>query len=891
MSLRWLRRIKTLVGRRRVDAEIQRELAFHLAMESAERERHGMAPADALRTTLQDFGGGVTRVAEDVRDVRGITFWDACLQDVRFGIRTLRRSPGFTLAAIVILALGIGANTAIFSVISGVLLKPLPFHDGHELVLLQQSAPASRISNTGVGIPELWDYRKRLQSVRDLVEYHGMSFTLLNQGEPDAVSAGVVSANFFDMLGVRPIYGRTFADGDDDLEAPAVLVLSYEYWQQKFGADPNVVGRVLQMNNKPHTIIGVLPAFPQYPAHNDVYMPTSACPFRADAERKLDDGYRTFMVRVFGRLAPGATRERAAAEIAGIAQSFPIDHPDDYKAAQGFTGSAVSLQDQLVVGARPLLFTLAAVAMLVLLIAAANVANLTLAHATHRQRELAVRAALGASRARLFRQLMTESLIVSAASGIVGLWLASFSLDLLVGFVGRFTPRTGQIAIDTGVLWFTVIASIATGVLFGAAPAFAARRTVVQAVRDGTGQTGDRVGGHPVRACLVVSQVAISFVLVVGAVLLLESVRRLATVSVGFDTDQVMAASVSGNFSKFSTNEESLRIQTEILTHLRRSPGVRNAAITSSVPLANRIPNQPPIRIEGRAPDPTRRLSANPNIASDGFFDTLGVPMLAGREFRTSDDANAPMVAIINLSMTKYWDGTDPIGTRFTIDRPVRPGSPEPPWFTVVGIVKDFHLHAVDNDIEPQFYTPFNQALYGGGSVIVRADGPVSNLPGIIRAAVRATDSEIPIEQLQTLEEFRTGQLSSPGLTAALLTIFAVVALLITLAGIAGVVGTSVSQRTREFGLRIALGASRASVLSLVLRQALVFVVTGVVLGVAGAYVFGQVISGFLFETAPTDGLAYGIVATLFVIAALLATFGPARRATSIDPLQALRME
>jgi len=859
-------------------------------MESADRERRGMAPADALRTTLRDFGGA-TRVAEDVRDVRGITFWDACVQDMRFGIRTLRRSPGFTIAAILILALGIGANTAIFSVISGVLLKPLPFHDGHELVLLQQSAPGSRVTSAGVAIPELWDYRTRLQSVRDLVEYHGMSFTLLNQGEPDAVSAGVVSANFFDMLGIRPIYGRTFAGGDDDLEAPAVLVLSYEYWQQKFGADPKVVGRVLQMNNKPHTVIGVLPAFPQYPAHNDVYMPTSACPFRAQAERALDYGYRTFPVRVFGRLAPGATRERATAEIAGIAGTFPADHPDDYKGAQGFTGSALSLQDQLVAGARPLLFTLAAVTMLVLLIAAANVANLTLAHAVHRQRELAVRAALGASRARLFRQLITESLIVSAASGLIGLWLASFSLDLLVGFVGRFTPRTGQIAIDTGVLWFTVIASIATGLLFGAAPALAARRIVVQAVRDGSSQTGDRSAGHPVRAFLVVSQVAISFVLVVGAALLLESVRRLSTVPVGFETGQVMAASVSGNFSKFPTNEESIRIQTEILTRLRASPGVRNAAITSSVPLTNRRPTQPPIVIEGHAPDPTRQLQANPNFASDGFFDTLGVSILAGREFRASDDAKAPMVAMINVSMTKYWDGVDPIGTRFRVDRPVRPGSPEEPWMTVVGIVRDFHLHAVDNDVEPQFYVPFNQANFGGGSVIVRADGPVSDLPAIIRAAVRATDKEIPVEEIQTLEEFRTGQLSSPGLTAALLTMFAAVALLITLAGIAGVVGTSVSQRTREFGLRIALGASRASVLSLVLRQALFFVAVGVAIGLAGAYLFGHVISGFLFETAPTDAFAYSIVATLFVIAALLATFGPARRATSIDPLQALRME
>ena len=883
-----------LFRRARLEDDVQREVGSHLQMEIDRLVAAGAAPTDARRQALRAFGS-VDLVTEEIRDVRGMTFWDQFVQDLRFGVRTLRRSPGYTLAAVLILALGIGANTAMFSVIDGVLLKPLPFRDGKELVLIQQAAPQANVANVGVAIPELWDYRARLESVRDLVEYHTMSFVLLNQGEPDQVATGVVSANFFDMLGVRPVVGRTFVDKDDDLGAEAVLVLSHEYWQQKFGGDPKVIGRVLQMNNKPHTVVGVLPPHPQYPQANDVYMSTSACPFRSRAEQTLQGGHRSFgALRVFGRLAPGKTAEVASAEVTAIAGSFSKDHPADYRRLKTLTGSTVSLKDQMVTGAKPMLLALGGTTMLVLLIACANVANLAMARTMRRQRELALRTVLGAGRGRLFRQLLTESIIVALAGGVLGIGLAWLSLDLLVGFVGRFTARTGQVAIDGGVLWFAFGAAVITGIVFGAAPALATKRSLVQAAKDGGAQAGESGKRHRLRSVLVVAQVAVSFVLVVGAALLLQSFHRLSSVPLGYDTRQAMTANFSGNFSKFATTAASIQLQSDVLARLRATAGVEAAAVTSSVPLSNIQPGVQTIRIKGQAMAEDRLWEVDPNIASDGFFESLGVPIDAGRAFRESDSFDAPVVAVINQSMAAFWNGADPVGSQFRVDGPPPPPGAcrsELPLITVIGVVKDFRIYSADREVQPQYYQSFRQTCFGGGQLIVRTNGDPRELPKAIKAAVYSVDPELSVEQIQTLEQLKEGRLASPGLTAALLSIFAAVALVITLAGITGVIGTSVSQRTREFGLRMALGASRVSVLRMVVGQGFVLAAIGVIIGTAGAYAFSQLITRFLFATTPTDVAAYAIVALVFVATTALACFGPARRATSIDPLKALRTD
>jgi predicted permease len=889
-----------LFGKRPSNAEIQRELDSHIAMERESRERRGLDPSEARRTTLVDFGG-VSRTYEEVRDVRGMTFRESLAQDLKIGLRMLVRSPGYSLAAIAILALGIGANTAMFSVINGVLLEPLPFKDGHDLVLVQQSAPRSNIADAPLSINELGDYRARLTAVSNLVEYHQMNFTLLNQGDPDRVDVGVVSPNFFGMLGIKPLEGRTFVDADDDEGAPAVLVLAYEYWRDKFGADRAVVGRRLEMNNRPHTIVGILPPYPQYPRRNDVYMPTSACPSRSGAARNLQASHRTFpLLRVFGRLAEGRSVEHATAEIAAIAESFPKDYAQDYNGARGFTGQAQHLDETLVSGARSMLYTLVGITTLVLLITCANVANLALARTVRRSREMAVRMALGAARPRLMRQLVTESVLLSSIGGLAGLGLAWLSLDLVVRFIGRFTARTGQIDIDGTVLVFTALASVLTGIAFGMAPAFGTGRRLTQAIRDGGAQAGEGGRRQRARSALVVAQVAVSFALLVGAALLLKSFYRLSSVPLGFNSESVMTASITGNFSRATSQAAFTGLQHDIIDRLRATPGVRSAAATNLVPQQITQPVPPPIVIDGVAAVDGRRLEAIASLASEGFFETLDIPILAGRDFRRNDPVlppppppgtpvpadRPPAYAIINQSMAQFWNGADPIGRRFS-----RPAAASVNvWVTVIGIVPDFHLYNVDKAVVPQYFLSIAQNG-GGGRLVVRADGDPADVGRTIRTTVHGFDNQVPVEELLTLDQLHGQQLTTPAVTTALLAIFAGVALLVTLAGLAGLVGTSVSQRTREFGLRMALGASRFSVLRLVLGQGLTLTVIGLVLGLGGAYVFSQLVTQFLFETTRTDIVVYVVAAVVFIAATLIASAGPARRATGIDPLKALRTE
>jgi predicted permease len=486
---------------------------------------------------------------------------------------------------------------------------------------------------------------------------------------------------------------------------------------------------------------------------------------------------------------------------------------------------------------------------------------------------------------------MTESVLLSAVGAVVGLGLAWLSLDILVEFIGRFTPRVGQIAIDAGVLVFTAVSAVLTGVVFGLAPALATRRPLAQSMRDGASQGGESAGRQRMRAALVVAQVGVSFVLLVGASLMLESFYRLASVPLGFQTERVMTAAIFGNFSRNTTPQDALQRMTAILEGLRAAPGIRQAAITNAVP-QSAIQGFPlPIRIEGITHE--GRLDAEPRVVSDGYFATLGIPILSGRDVRASDTADGPPVVVINTSMAKFWNGLDPIGSRFFIDLPPNPNAPRPPQpFTVVGIVPDFRMYSVDRAIPAEYYRPLAQAPLNGSRIVAQvAGGDPNDAAPAIKAAVHAVDPQIPVEELVPLSELRSDQLATPGVTTALLTVFACVALVITLAGIAGLVSTSVSQRTREFGLRMALGASRASVLQLVLGQSGLLVAIGIAAGLAGAYPFSQLLSRYLFQTPPVDPVAYAAVAATFVVAALGAALGPARRATRVDPLLALRSE
>jgi predicted permease len=890
MVTRLLRRLRTLSRSTRVRDEIAREIAFHVDMEAEMRARRGMPPDEARRTALRDFGG-VTRYREEVQEARGLAAGDALSQDVRFAWRTLRRSPGYAAGTIVTLALGIGANTAIFSVVNDVLLAPLPYRDDRELVRLVQSAARPAPGETGISIKELQEYRDALGSVDALIEYHGMSFILLNHGEPDRVDTGVVSANYFDMLGVRPMLGRGFTDRDDDLGAEPVLLLSHAYWQRKFGGDPAVVGRVVEMNDKPHVVVGVLPPIPQYPRENDVYMPTSACPFRANAEAKLMAlNRRAFSgLRVFGRLRAGATVESASSEVAAVARRFARDHPQVYvPSTTQFGGRAVGLTEEMVRDARPILLALLATTGLVLLIACANVANLALSQLARRDREIALRAALGAGRGRLLRQLLTEHVMLALASGTVGLGFAWTTSGMLAAFAARFTPRVVDPSIDLRVLLFTLVVALATGVAFGIVPALAARPGLAASLKEGGAQAGDGRRGRRLRSILVVAQVAVCFALLTGAGLFLDSLRRLAAVDLGYRPDRVLTAEVFSNWSRQTDNADFIRLYTTVLERLQATPGVLSAAVTNAVPLTNITPVQQPIRLEGAAAADAAQLPiADRNVASEQYFDVLGVRPLRGRAFTSGDHQETAPVAVINQTMARFWGDRDPLGRRFQVVGTSGVG----PWTTVVGIVADLRQYGVDQQALAQYYTPFLQTPGIGARVLVRTEGDPMALVPALKAAVRAADREVPVEGIETLETLRAGRLASPGLSAALLTVFAGLALVITLAGISAVIGTSVSQRIREFGVRLALGATRASVLRLVLRQGLVLVAAGLAAGAVGALLLGRTLAAYLYQTTPTDPAVYAAVAAVFVCAATAACLGPARRATSVDPLRALKTE
>jgi putative ABC transport system permease protein len=808
------------------------------------------------------------------------------LQDLRYGARTLLKNRGFAALAVLTLGLGIGANTAIFSVIDGVLLKPLPYENGDRLVLVEQSAPLAGTPNVGISIKELYDYRAQLASFDGLVEFHQMSFDLLRRGEPDRVATGVVSPNFFRVLGITPILGRAFVDTDDDHGAEAVLVLGHSYWQTRFGGDRTIVGQVFEMNDRPHTVVGVLPPVPHYPNEVDVYMPTSACPFRSAAERQIDANRRAFSaLRVFGLLKPGVSPAAAAAEVATVGDRFKQDYPDIYRAESGFQARTANVLAQLTDGARELLFILLGTTGLVLLIACANVANLTLARMLRRDRELAMRTALGASRGRLVRQLLTESTLVALGGGLFGLVFAWATIDLLTAFVGRFTSRTGEIDVNPAVLGFTLLVSLLTGLLFGTFPALSSRVELAGALKSGGRGASDSGGRRRLQSGLIVAQVAVSVVLLVGAGLLLLSFHRLQGVDAGFRGDRVLTAEVFGNFTRYPDAQALRRLYVSVLERLEAAPGVMSAAVTNSVPLAGLLPGQIRFQIQGRTYDrPEQRPTADVRVASPRYFDTLGIPLRQGRIFTTLDHEDAARVVVINESMVRHWEGRDPVGAQVSFDNGQT-------WATVVGIVGDVKAFGLDRDAVAQVYQPLRQAGGLAGRVLVRTSGPPLEAAALIRNAVHGVDPDLPIENVRTLEDIRDRSLARPRLTAMLLGVFAALALLVTIAGITGVIATSVSQRTQEFGVRMALGASQHRVLGMVLRQGIALVGFGLAIGLGAALALSRVLQAYLYRTAPTDPLTFAGVAAAFVLAGALACLGPAWRATRVDPMTALRAE
>ncbi len=865
-----------------LEREMDEEMRFHVEMETKKNVGRGMSPGQARTEALRRFGG-IERHKEEGRDAAGIPWLESLWQDVRIALRGLKRNPAYAIAAIATLALGIGANVAVFSVVHSVFLQALPYGGGDRLVRLRQDAPAAGIEDAAFSPMEVADYASQTRALQGVVEYHSMSFILLGHGQPERVRTGVVSANFFDVMGIRPYLGRLFLPGEDAHGAEPVLLLTYDYWMKSYGGDPHIVGQAFRMNDKIHTVVGVLPPIPPYPDENDLFMPTSACPFRGSAAASNSRSAR--MLNVFGRLKPGVRLAELDRDLGVVAHRLAGAYPKDYPGAgSGFSVVGMPLTRELTQRARPTFLILLATVALVLLLACANVANLTLARHLRRHREVALRSALGAARGRLVRQMLTESTVLSVLGGLFGLALAAGMLRLLVVFAARFTPRAGEIHIDAPVLIFALAISIVTGLAFGLVPALSKQDNILAALQESGRSTAGR-SRFGLRQGLIVVQVAVSFMLLIGAGLMLKSLWKLQAVDPGFDVQRVQTMRIALNFSKYNDGDKRRAFFRRLLDELSGRPGIDALGVVGTLPLnQNGGPQNQSYEIEGRpAPSPDLDPQADFQQVSPDYFRTIRVPLAAGRGIQTSDRPDTPKVAVINRTMARHlWPSESPLGRRLSVDQGKS-------WIAIVGVVGDVRQNGLDRLPGDQVYVALDQFPTLAGSVLVRSASGADTVIRLVRDAVRAIDPDQPVDQFRTLGELRANALASPRLTSILLAVFAALALLITSAGIAGVIAFSVTERTQEFGIRLALGAHPRQVQGMVLRQGMTMVAIGLALGFLGAHLLARLMSGLLFEVRATDPPTFLAMSAVLAAVAAAACLGPARHATTVDPMTALR--
>ena len=810
------------------------------------------------------------------------------MQDLAYGLRSLRRNPGFAAVVVLTLALGIGANTAMFSVVNTVLLRPLPYENGDAIMVLRQSAPGAGSDDIGLAPVEVQDFREQAKTLDGVVEYHSMNFTLLGGTQPRRVQTGVVSWNFFDVLGVKPSLGRGFRAADETHGADAVLLLSHEFWKNELGGDPQAVGRRFEMNDRVHTVIGVLPPLPRYPDANDVFMPTVACPFRSRPDHETNRQMR--MVAAFARVKAGVALAQAQSDVAMVANRLRTEYADAYPRDAGYRALLLPLREELVRSARPTFLVLLATVACVLLIACANVANLMVARMAGRERELAVRAALGAGRTRLLRQLLTESTLLALAGGALGLVLAAAASGLLGAFAARFTPRASELRLDASVLAFTVVVSVLTGLLAGSLPGLPPWQRLAAALGEG-GRSARGGGSARLRGALVVSQLALSFVLLIGAALMLRSFAKLQAVDAGFRAERVLTAGIDLNWSRYTIPEKGADRARLVAFHLalqdrlRSLPGVVGVAAAWTFPLNARFSNDGTFLIEGRPKSDGQPLPrAEARGASPDYFQTLGVPVLRGRSFdeHDQDEHSAPVVLVSQALARRNWGDDDPVGRRLS-------GDDGKTWSTVIGVVGDMRNASLDQDPKDTLYVPFMQFPGFSSHYFLRTVGDPGLLERQFQEAVLALDGQTAVHDVRTLEQVRDAALSSPRLTTVLLGGFAALALAITAAGLSGLIAYSVSQRTHEIGIRMALGAEPRRVVAMLLGQGMRPVALGLALGTAGALALARLASGLLFGVAPTDVACFIGSGFLLVAVATIACLVPAQRATAIDPQLALR--
>jgi putative ABC transport system permease protein len=869
---------RNLFHKDRVDQEFTEEIQAYLDMLTEAKLRQGLPPREARRDALLELGG-VQQVEERVREIRMGQLIETAWRDVRLGVRTLVHSPIFTAVTVLSLALGIGANTAIFSVVNGLLLRPLSYPEAERLVDVwhtppQQSFPG--LNRFSVSPANYLDWKAQSTAFEQIAVYGYTGMSLSTSSDPLPLIGSTVSSDFFSVLRSGPILGRTFTADEEQPGRNQVVVISHELWQRAFGANPNIVGQTVTLNSRGFTVVGVMPAGFQFPREVELWLPLAW-----DEKERQVRSIHDYLV--IARLKPNVSVQQAQAEMTTISSRLEQQYPEENK---GWGAVVIPLREDLVGDVRTALLVLFCAVGFVLLIACANVANLMLARGANRQKEMAVRIALGAGRARLIRQLLTESVLLAVTGGLLGLLVALLGSKVLVG-LGSL-PNAENIGIDTLALGFTLLVSFGAGIIIGIMPAVQFTRTSVsESLKQGSGRSGGTSLKQHTRKALVVSEVALSLVLLIGAGLMIRSFWNLQHVDRGFDTRNALTMSVVLSPIRYSEPHQMLSFLDQALDQIRAVPGVVSVGATTTIPLSGGGSTQP-FTVEGR---PAGAIAEQPmaqtRYITPDYFRAIGIPLRQGRFFSDQDrDKSVPVVIISEAMAHRFWPGESPIGKRLTPSFHVEQGARE-----IVGVVGDVKSRGLDSDSSTMMYMPFKQAPRPFMSFVVRTASNPESLIKPVSKAIYSIDKDQALTDVRTMDQVLMASLSDRRFNMTLLLTFAGVALILAAVGVYGVMNYTVTLRRRELGIRMALGAAKTDVLRLVLGQGLTLTLIGVAAGLISAYALTRLMASLLFGVTATDFLTFGSVSAMLIAVGLVASYVPARRATKVNPTIALRAE
>jgi predicted permease len=893
-------RISGIFTKDRGDDDLRAELQSHLEMETDEYIRRGMSPAAARRKAML-ASGGLTAAAESVRAQRGLPGVEGIIADARYAVRALRHSPAFTMVVVITLALGIGANTAIFSVVRGVLLKPLPHREGDRLVYLRQMMDGPGGANLMFSVPEIRDYREGVASLAGIAEYSPFEFNLQGVGATRRVETGLVTGNFFDVMGLSPVLGRLTRPSDDGVGVPAVLVLTHDFWRKAFGGDTSVVGSTVQLDGAPVTIVGVLQSAPYFPDRVDAFANMVVSKHHVSA--LMVQGRTHRMSEMIARLAPGARVEDVRADVGAVHARMKAAFRDAYDPGSNYRVADIPFREALGERARTPLWLLMGAAAFVMIISVANVVNLTLMRGVRREHELVLRAALGAGVRRLRRLLLVENLILTSVGAALGILIAMAGVRLLVSLADRYSPRASEIRLDLMVLAFTLALAVAVALLLSFAASLPTEGTLGGMVAAGGRRLNGRFAKQRLQRGLVVAQVAVSVVLLAGAGLLTRTMLQLADVSTGLKTEEVLSIQVpllstrqldaaSSSAAEIAAADAWAKAAYESMQReIRALPGVTEVGLGSNMPLqGSQVRFE--VKAEGRVLAPGEPTpSADFRTANTQYFRAAGIPLLDGREFLPSDSARGDKVVIINQALAERLFGrARAVGQRIAWTGDILRFTPlTAEWRRVVGVVGDTRDGGLDAKPRQVLFMPTTQMLAMGGSLVIRADSNASALAEQATRIVRRIAPAAPIEAVRTIAQVREQSLAPRRTNAALISAFGVLAVIIAAVGIAGVLAFSVSARTNEIGVRMSLGADSGRVERMILKEGGVLLAIGLVVGVACAFITARLVPGLLFGVGPSDPVPLGAVLVMMGAVGLAACWIPALRAARIDPVIAMR--